>query len=247
MCVATRMPITANTGAHGYTAAVRTKRHLGRKCTLHVSVAGLMVFVSIVAGCQSREAHRTSLALTPDQYDSAFEAALDASNDNGFDPSLRDRRRGIIETEPVISASVFEPWRAGSATFGQLIENTTTLQRRRIIWEFSALQLPTKSESTSAEPDVLAMFQLPMDLTTTESPMELRVVVVIERAASPGVRPSTWTTRRSTRTIIVDPMTGLAGSTLYWTPVARDSAFESVLLTAVQTQLNVPPVEETPQ
>lgn len=191
----------------------------------------------LVIGCQSKQPAVTSISVAPNEYQMAFDAALKESSARGFDATLRDRRRGIIETDAVISPSIFEPWKADAATFDQAVENTASMQRRRIIWEFTPRTLPSETDAPAPAPDVLAMRDQIIDITTTADPVDLRVSVVIERASAPGTRPTTWTTRQSSRATVIDPATGEALDRIYWTPVARDPILESALLTAVKNRL----------
>ncbi len=188
-------------------------------------------------GCAKAVTGPTVLHIASDQYTFAFDTALSTSDDHGFEPTLRDRRQGIIETQPLISPSAFEPWRTGSFTFEQVMENTHSLQRRRVRWEFNSRPLPTEAGQHAEAEDLLDLQSPMIDLTATTGPIELRVTVVVERAYSPGTRPSVWTTSDTTRAIVIDPQTGTAVESSYWTPVARDQNYEAQLLAAVQAAL----------
>lgn len=195
----------------------------------------------LLAGCSAAPDGPTVLVIEPDQYAEAFEAVLAASDKHGFEPMLRDRRRGIIETRPVVSPSMFEPWKTGPYSSEQIAANTANLQRRRLRWEFAPRDIPIAPDNgESGTRDLLELRHNPVDLTNTDLAIELRVAVFIERAHSPGTRPSVWTTSDATQAVVIDPETGSPVERSFWTPIARDERYERLLLAALQQQLASP-------
>ncbi|MHC4414190.1 MAG: hypothetical protein ACYS0G_02780 [Planctomycetota bacterium] len=181
------------------------------------------------------------LRIDSSAYHEAFEAALEAGRAHGLPPTLRDRRRGVIETEPRIAGSILEPWRGGNASLGQTMENTIAFQRQRARFEFTAVGFhpPAAGDEPVSGPDTLATTTPGIDLSTYDGELELRVSVQVERAYAPGIRRSTWSRANTTRTTIISPAAGGEPlPSLFWTPVTRDPAFERRLLAAVDRRLH---------
>lgn len=174
-------------------------------------------------------------------YHAAFDAAMDAARRNGMPPTLRDRRRGVIETEPSIAPSIFEPWRRGNTSLGQALESTIAFQRRRARFEFVAaddLAPPPASPPGVTGPDLLGANEPQIDLSEYHGDLELRVWVFVERAYAPGIRRNTWTRRKTTRTTIAPAEPdGEPLPSMWWTPVSRDAAVERLLLVAIDRSL----------
>ena len=174
-------------------------------------------------------------------------------------PALRDRRGGVIETEPRIAGSVLEPWRDDNATTEQAWENTFAFQRRRVRIEFLTEGFDPETSDELAGPDVIGLDSPLRDLTTYEGRLEVRVLVYLERSYTFGVRRSAWTAgaRRQARIIdagvdvsatppptdwerqhsIAEQRRGTIRSS-YWIPVSRDAAFERRILAAIQQRLD---------
>ncbi len=165
-------------------------------------------------------------------YEQAFDAAIAASRANDMPPAMRDRRAGLIDTQPTLAGSILEPWRGGNASLDQAAQNTVVFQRRRARFEFTPRSFRTPN--VAGEPDLLGLSGPPLDLTTFEGPVELRVSVVVERAYSPGQRRDTWSRRNTTRAVVTRPANNPGVPTTdFWTPVTRDTAFERRLLAQV--------------
>ncbi len=198
-----------------------------------------LVLAAVVAGCAATKEVPEVLLVGTGRYDAAFDAAVEASRTCGLTPSLRDRRRGVIETEQRLAGSILEPWRGGNDTVGQALENTIAFQRWRARLEFTP---PESDAAPTSEvvspPDLLGVGPAERDLTEYDGPLELRVRVYIERAYAPGVRRDTWSRANTTRALIDSP--AVPGSSLprrFWVPVSRDPAYERRMLAAVQEAL----------
>jgi hypothetical protein len=181
------------------------------------------------------------LRIDAGSYHEAFDAAMEASRINGLPLALRDRRGGVIETEPAFAASILEPWRDDNATLGQSFENTIAFQRRRARFEFAPPgaappSLPPTADPTT-DPDLLGIETRDLDLTAYAGDLELRVLVIVERAHAMGVRRSTWSRRSTSRAMIDAPASDGDIPANFWTPVSRDEAFERRLLAAVDQVL----------
>ncbi len=192
-----------------------------------------ILLLALLAGC-ARHTGPDVLRLESAAYDRAFDAAVEAARKLGMPPSMRDRRAGVIETEPRIAGSLIEPWRVDNASLGQATDNTIASNRRVARFEFS-VPGPVAAVPPAAEPDPLAAREPPLDLTTYVGELELRVRVFIERAYVPGTRRNTWSREMSSRATIVSPATGApdADTEPFWTPVTRDLDYEHRLLAAV--------------
>ncbi len=165
------------------------------------------------AGCAAQRPPPELLRIDAASYQQAFDAAIETARRHGMPPELRDRRGGIIETQPVLAASWLEPWRSGASR-----ESTVTMERRRVRFEFVA-----------ADPWVPAP-----DLLEHRGPIDLRVWVLVDRAYSPGVRRDTWSRVLTTRATVTRP--GLAHpvpSTDFWETIHRDLPLESEFLAEV--------------
>jgi len=204
----------------------------------------LALLSAALTGCNARPGPQM-LTIAPDQYDQAFAAAVEVARRDGLQAAFQDRRAGVIETEPRRAASMFEPWRTDNATTDQAVENTLGLQRRRARFEFVPVgfqDVGPPPGSPPAGPDLLGIDAPTVDLTQTDQPLELRVWVFTERAHTPGMRRSSWTRRKTTRSILVYPENeaGLP-SGQFWTPLSRDEAYEQRLLAGVQRMLTSAP------
>lgn len=219
-----------------------------------VSVGSVALAVS--SGCAS-QAGPNSLVIDAGQYDEAFDAAIEATRQAGMPAVFMDRRAGIIETEPRIAGSLLEPWRQDNASFNQALENTVSLQRRRVRYEFRPTdQAPItfdvasgdqprageEAESTEGAPgDIVAdkrvppldIDDAPLDLTEYTGPIEVFAVVSLERASTPEVQRSTWTRRHRAR--VHRDLREYSGTR--WRTIARDVAFERRLLADVEQMI----------
>lgn len=209
-----------------------------RTTILPKGVLGALLICGSLSGCATSHGP-AFLTIQAGAYAEAFDAAVEAAAVAGLTPTVRDRRNGVIETEPRIAGSFLEPWRTDNASFAQAMENTITFQRRRARFEFTPAGFRPRepAEAPLTGPDLFAQHEAEVDLSRLAGPLELRVWVYVERAYSPGLRRSTWTRARTTRTRIVPAEDEEALPSRYWTPVHRDQAYERRLLGAVQSAL----------
>ena len=199
----------------------------------------LAALLLILGGCATTTtAPPPVITIDAGGYGEAFDAALEVGRRAGLAPALQDRRHGVIETTPAPVASLLEPWRLCGTPLGTTLESTLALQRRRARFEFA----PVPADGTPAEappaggPDLLATGTPPPDLTEHSGPLELRVLVILERAHMPGLRRDTWSRQLTRRALIVrgsdDPP-----QTTFWAPIGRDLAFEAQLRDALADAL----------
>lgn len=184
------------------------------------------------------------LTVPSTSYDQAFDAAVEAATYWKMPARMRDRRNGVIETEPAIASSIFEPWRTDNPTFSDAMENTLGMHRRTVRFEFTPVgfeESVLRSPEVLTGPDMVALGSADLDLTDYQGDLELRAWVFLERAGQPGFQRNAWTRRRSDVVVADDP--GRETHTgIIWTPVYRDQDFERRLLETVRQELEV----ETP-
>jgi hypothetical protein len=245
-------------GDRHYTA--RTMRRTGSRWfkTLgraSMSAATLMLMSICAVGCVSNSEGPELLTVSPAEYSKAFDAAVEAARRQGLTAVLRDRRGGIIETNPRVAGSVLEPWRTDNASLDQATENTIAYQRRRARFEFAPAGFAPPDDVAASQPlmgpDMVNAQQPPVDLTRAEGELELRVWVYIERGYIPGLRRSLWTRSKTTQADLVYPE-GMTkerkGMTVMWEPFARDPEYERRLLADVQRIMeHVPPASQPVQ
>ncbi len=202
------------------------------RCAAGVLIAAGVCGV-VLAGCASSEGPEV-IVLDAGTYHEAFDAAVETARRHRMPAEMKDRRRGVIETEAAHAGSLLEPWRTDNASFVQTLDNTFAHQRRRTRFEFipAGFRPPAVPDDEDLPgPDVFAEDAPTMDLTQVDGELELRVWVYLERAYTPGLRRDTWSRRLTTRSRIhpTDPEASpLPGR--HWTPVARDKAYEKRLL-----------------
>ncbi len=195
-------------------------------------------------GCVSNSSGPEVITVSAADYPQAFDAAAEVARHSGMPTTLRDRRGGVIETQPNVAGSVLEPWRSDNASLDQAVENTVAYQRRRARFEFMpAGAAPTGEHPTTQPltgPDMISAEQPSLDLSQAAGELELRVWVFIERADVPGMRRSTWTRSKTTQSLLVYPegmKERTKGIVINWMPVARDPDYERRLLREVQEML----------
>jgi len=239
---------------------LRLLHRAGRRAVrLAVRLAVLAAATAVAGACSTgpspvpdsdaREAS-DALIVPPDRYDAVFDAAVDAAREVGLPPLVRDRSAGIIETEPRIAGSLFEPWTFGEESLGQAAENTLLFQRRRARIEFAAETPATgrlrRPDRPLPEPGVAGAAVAPLDLRSESGPLEVRVRVFVERAFVPNLKMNTYSRTLSTRY-----RTPLDPAEETWTPVGRDRAWEARILSDLGRRMSLvpvdPPGESAPQ
>jgi hypothetical protein len=214
-----------------------------------LKVAAFVALVALTsAGCTTTSTVGDSLAIESAHYAQAFDAALVVARNHGAPAAIRDRRSGLIETEPVYTPTLCEPWYWPRSTFEHVIEGTVSLQRRRARFEFSPAVVPDQPPQQSAQllgPEYTGAQSNEIDLTTWTGPIDLRVTIFVERAHQPGERRSTWT-RKATSQATVFPLDedDPPVPDQFWQVVTRDRETEQHILAEVARMLQQPPAEE---
>ena len=208
--------------------------------------AGLLPLIGMVVtlgvgGCK-KPTGPDALIIPSSGYADAFDAAVEAARKQGLTASMRDRRAGLIETEPRFAGSLLEPWRTDNSGFDQTMENTLNFQRRRARFEFvpagASPAVATATVDDLAGPDVVVGDSQPIDLTSYQGDVELRVRVYVDRGYTRGVKRNTWSRSANTtyKTIAPEGQPPISTGTT-WTPLTRDEAYERRLLAMVQDAL----------
>ncbi len=220
------------------TPTLRRHRRLPRR--LFASLAAAVIIVS--SGCTTTGPDR--LEIRGDQFDTAYDAALEATREVGMPAIVSDRAGGSIEGRPRLVGSILEPWRVDNTSGEQWAAGTLHKQRRRVRFEFLPLDFAAAEpagEGTllgSPLPGSGADLDRTVRLSGFDGPIEVRAWVWIEREQRPETRGSTWTRRGRTYTTnpldTVEPDDGTTRSTGIWTPVGRDVAMERRLLADVE-------------
>lgn len=182
------------------------------------------------------------LDIPGNRYAQAFDAAVDVAREHGMQPVVRDRREGLIETDPVIAGTFLEPWYGDTADFAQGVDNTLSQYRMKARFEFlpRGFVEPTGTD-VGAGPDLLGMSMPPRNLADGTEPLELRVWVYRERKHTVGQRRSTWTRRaRSVARHGTDDPEWEQTPSSFWTPASRDEAAERRLLAEIALRMGLP-------
>lgn len=173
-------------------------------------------------GCAAPGRYADHLTIAGADYNRTFDAAVEVARQEAFVGGLRDRRTGVIETEPAIAPTMLEPWYAHRESCEQIVQSTISLQRRRARFEF----IPVVDDAASAS-DVMAY----------EGDLQLRVFVFVDRRHTVGRRRSTWTRRAVSAEEIWEIEAGpIIGG--HWEPIGRDTAMEGRLMAKLQAALN---------
>ncbi len=199
------------------------------RCMIALSV----LLIVVLTGCAASPGP-AQLHLSHDEYHNAFDAAIEAARKESLVGGFRDRRAGVVETQPTSAPTMLEPWHAVREPMQRTLESTLGHQRRRARFEFMPLLAPDDQASAAAL-DLLAVDEVDADLTRYEGAMQLRVLVHVERLQRPGLRRSTWT-RRAASTA-TGPEDDVTENRPFWVPMGRDEAMERRLLARVEKAL----------
>lgn len=184
----------------------------------------VLFLLAFLAGC-ARQVTAPPLALMSDEYDRAFDTAVDVLRDARFTIDRVDRRSGVITTEARVSSTIVEPWRPDNATLGMSVDSTLNYQRRVVRVQFTDVDAAEASDLTA----------LPGG-----KPLGLAVTCTIERAHRPNRRVETAALARSSQA--VDPQLQERGiGLLFWQPVGRDPNWEQTIRATLALRLAEPP------
>lgn len=179
---------------------------------LVLSAAGL-----VLGGCAG--SNRPEFRVAASDYAITFEAARDVLADYRFTLSRVDARAGVITTTPKTTGGLFTPWDTEQSKLSQEWEDTLNKQQRRV--EITFTPAAAAPADPAAEAGVIADARrneiaigsarpLAGDLIETPQETVARVVVVVERIHTYGVRPNTRSVYLTTGTS--DPTLPFPGS-----------------------------------
>ena len=195
---------------------------------------------TVLGGCAGGDGP-SRVEFSSARYQTAFDAAAEALRSRGFTPSVRDLRRGVIETDAAIFTGLLEPWQAMPASGADQIAATLATRRQRVRIDFEPLTFdPAAGDAPLPGPDLFGLNSDPDDLSAWDGPIEVRVRASVEQSRRPGIRRSTWSRALTSRTEIRE--TGPNGerrtrSALDWTPVDRNARLERVILADIEQVL----------
>ena len=215
---------------------------IGQICLL-LSLGSL---ISTLSGCAGA-AGPDVLNIPGDRYEQAFDTAVAVVRSHGMQPVVRDRREGVIETDPVLAGTILEPWYGNTSDLAQGVDNTLSQYRMKARFEFLPRGFIESSGVAAGEgPDLLGVSMPPRDLANSPEPLELRVWVYRERKHTVGQRRSTWTriARSRAEHESHDPLWEETPGA-FWTPVARDEAAERRFLAEIARDLGLSAAERS--
>ena len=215
---------------------------------LRAAVALLLVglLAAAPAGCSSTPPETGVLPVDASAYSDAFDVAADVLRDSGYSIEWMDRREGVIESTPVVGATLLDPWRWNGLP-DDLGRNTIEPRRRRVRFEFSPVRPGAAALPEAVEPpDLLALETPPRNLTRATAPLELRASVIIEHRSLVGERPDTWSRRASSRARHLDPVTDRRLPVADWVAATRDPVQEAAFLERIAARLSSASSPEAP-
>lgn len=148
--------------------------------------------------------------------DRLWNAAEQVSADYLFPIDRRDRREGLLTTQPVISPQWFEPWRRELQTADDVAQSSVATIRRSIRWTFT--------------PGNDGYVVTPKVLIERQSLVEERVSGVLGRGYFQRQNDTTFGTRETDRNVILPDN--------YFYPVGRDAEFEKRLAEKLRARMN---------
>ena len=206
-------------------------------------------FLGLLGGCAATRGP-DMITVSPKQYSEAFTTTVELVRARGWEPEFMDRRSGVIETGPVQSGSLIEPWHLNTRDLSTVVENTLSKTRTRVRVEFRPSKSVVLAHSKSGEldrPDYLGVGAI--DLTSSDQPLDVRVWVYLEHGHSPNVMRSTWMPRlkATPRRTGHDPTWEQPPAGTVWVPTSRDRDAEQRLLGALEQALEPAHPAPSPQ
>ncbi len=128
-----------------------------------------------------------------EDYDAALAATVAVLRDRGFVIDRQDRRFGVVTTEALGAATVFEPWKPNHVTAAAAVRSTLNDQRRTVTVTFTPAWDPPREEAErdaadpAAEGEALASAPPPY-LLSVEVQVERRQVVTRRVGGAPANR-----------------------------------------------------------
>ena len=206
---------------------------------MHVRALVLISVCAVWSGCAGGAGPEV-ISVPANEYQLAFDSAVEVARNHGMRPAFLDRRAGIIETEPVIAGSLLEPWYGDNADLSQAMRNTIARNRYRARFEFTRAGFKPRTTDDGIPPvDLLGVTNDDWDLTAGDGPLDLRAWVFEERGHSVGQRRNAWSFIGTSYTYKV-PVEGNweENQVFFWTPTTRDRPAERRLLAEVRDRMD---------
>ncbi len=99
--------------------------------------------VSLIGCSKTLEPQRDAVSVDNSSFEKIWDACLASLEDHSFEVDRRDRRFGLIVSEPVVGKQFFEFWRKDTADSGDLL-NSSLHTIRRVVTIRIAKQGPTE-------------------------------------------------------------------------------------------------------
>jgi hypothetical protein len=140
----------------------------------------MLAAVALGAGGCAIPSAPPDVAVAPDQYSAAFDAARDTLRRYQFELERVDARAGVITTRPKMTGGLATPWDRQQSTLAQEWEDFVNEQQRTVRITFE----PAATDGSPPPP----ADSKPADLRLVEGPVTAHVDVVIERIEHTGRR-----------------------------------------------------------
>jgi hypothetical protein len=190
--------------------------HVRHPRRLHwIAPLSIVALTALPGGC-ARELAQTPnpIEIAAGEYDRVFDASIQTLRDMRFTVERKDRRFGVVTTEPLPAASAIEPWHADNTTSQQVAQSTLHFQRRIVRIELAPA-------AADARPDAYRMTVRVDVQRRYDAPKELNSAF-IGAARFRDVRERNLAQRTET---------GLEESR--WSPVGRDEQLEQRLIASI--------------
>ena len=192
------------------------------------------LFAGVLGGCVAPPASN-AVRVEAGEYARAFNAAREVLEDRRFRLERVDARAGVITTVTAASGGVVGLGDGSQTSIRGTIEDSAHRQQRRIRIEFASPEQDAESIPEPAESAVAAGTS-PEDLRRREGALIARVVVVVERVESPGLRLETSSTRASSVSVDL-ALRGRGLAQRVVTPIRRDKDLEHRLAEQIRREL----------
>lgn len=203
-----------------------------------------MSLVTVLSGCAAEVPE--VFTFDAERYPAVAKSVTAAMREERFIVDRNDPRLGVFTSKPLTSPTILEFFKADNSTMAQAWESTANLQRRRVRvviepekekeGEYDAEQLANMSQVTLNPP--------PPTFEHPSGPLNLRVMVFVDRAHQPLWQVETTTRRLSSHAI--DPqLRERRMQPLYWEPISRDPFMEQRLMRRIIRHMNEATREQT--
>jgi hypothetical protein len=155
------------------------------------------------------------------EFDALWESCKETARGYLFTLDRVEPRSGVLQTTPMVSKQIFEPWRPDTGTFADVIANSLGAIRRTLRFELSR----NEDGTYTATPKVLI---------EREAILERRVTAVSQyRTAFSGPGGKV----QSRQAVNLEPETYGEVPVKYWYPTGRDEVMEKQVAGRLQKEL----------